>query len=743
MSETATQRELFTDSSALFRALLPEAAGFLFHDRKMRYYWRDETSDNFAPSPEYNIALLETLKHGEILGEHDRVAIDEYSAIIFPMRSESGWNLGAVTVLVSGELATKPKEWIGNLIAPALQSLQRELGLRYRLVRTHRRMEEKSSDHKFLRMLGEWSRADVTCEEALESILNCCSEHFGTGSVSLMVPDKRIEVHTGEPAIDKPEAIMLIAEQNVNSAGNTQPDPRQFNKNGSRIYHCNINQDKRYPVGLLCIPGSNDEDFAERLNNIAEAVATSIEYVIERDFDSLTGLPRHEVLEGKLSEACEHDDGNYTVMHFDIDRMQLVNDSFGREFGDEIVRTFANILRSAMSAHSVARLSGSNFAALLYNASTAQAEELAQQICSDLRQNEYTIEGKEFTPTVSIGVAPLIVTDEGARAALSPAIVACDAAKDRGRGRVETYQPTDASIVKRLDDIQIIGSVRSALNNDRLELHAQPLSPLNGEHPHPCFEVLARMQDENGKAMEPAQFISAAERFQVMPELDQWVVDKTIGVLEDQKREHGREPHVAINLSGQSLCNETFIKFLRERLSSLQIDRSQICFEITETVAVTNLDQAQDFVKEFKSMGCKFSLDDFGTGLSSFTYLKLFPVDTLKIDGSFISDIETNEISRSMVTAISEIAKVMELDTVAEYVQNKASADILHEMGIGWVQGHYVGKPKPLQDYLNGANGATARSHKTDDSAPTTSNRTLPDDFLPEYAIRNMRLQDA
>jgi len=742
MSETATQRELFSDYSALLMSLLPDAEGFLFHDRKARLYWRNDYSENFRPSREYQIALLQTIKTGEQIGEYDKVPLDEKTAFIFQLTSETGWPLGAVTVIGDSSYAEKTRGWVYNQIAPALNSLQRELGLRFKLVKTHKRLTEKASDHDFLRLLGEHSRSDAACEAALHSILECFATHLNTNATSLIIPNKRVELHVGNVAITRKESDLLIDSMNEAVFENTQPEARQFRNSSEGTYNCTIYADKRYPVGVLSVKGPADDDFVERLNDIAEALGSAIEYVLDRDFDPLTGLPKWPVFEAQLSKACEENSGEHVVMFFDIDRMQLANDTFGRNFGDEMIRKFANVLRPELTEHAITRISGNYCAALLQGVSLEDAEQIGKNVCAAFKNAPMQVGDQEFRNSVSVGVAPLIVTDEGVKDAMGPAQVACEAAKDRGRGRVEIYQSADESIVKRLDEIQIIGNIRTALAEDRLELYAQPIASLTESTAATKFEVLVRMLDENGDAIEPGQFISAAERFQIMPDLDRWVVGKSIAMLDEHQSDANQRPRVAINLSGQSLGHSEFVSFLRKRLNESRVSPEQICFEITETVAIANLKQAQAFVREFRALGCQFALDDFGTGLSSFTYLKLFPVNALKIDGSFIKDIEQNEISRSMVIAISEIAKVMELETVAEFVGNANSTEILREMGIGWIQGHYVGKPRPLVDYMTKSNGATVRDYSESSGTPTMEVKALPDDFLPELALQHMRLQN-
>jgi Amt family ammonium transporter len=297
--------------------------------------------------------------------------------------------------------------------------------------------------------------------------------------------------------------------------------------------------------------------------------------------------------------------------------------------------------------------------------------------------------------------------------ALATAQVACSAAKDRGRGRVEVYEPADLSIVRRFDDIQLVGYIRNAIDRGRLALMGQPIvtiGPVTGVTDHAYFEVLVRLLDEDDQHVSPSEFLSAAERYQMMEELDRWVVANTLSLLgQSAAILSDARARFAINLSGQSLGSEPFLGFVQQQLERSGVPPEMVCFEITETVAVANLQRAQAFMHTLRRSGCRFSLDDFGTGLSSFAYLKLFPVDTLKIDGSFIRDLTTNVVSQSVVAAISEVARVMQLETVAEFVEDHAVFDLLGKLGITRAQGYLLGEPALLSQRLEALGARSSR----------------------------------
>jgi EAL domain-containing protein (putative c-di-GMP-specific phosphodiesterase class I) len=279
--------------------------------------------------------------------------------------------------------------------------------------------------------------------------------------------------------------------------------------------------------------------------------------------------------------------------------------------------------------------------------------------------------------------------------------MACEAAKDHGRDRIEVYDDQNLSIIRRHDDMQLVSQIQQALDGDEFELLAQPIVSLKDDDLRPRFEILLRMRDNDGETIPSSAFFSAAERYKLMPQIDRWVTSSTLARLAENSELVGELDAIfSINLSGQSLSDDDILEFIDEELNENGLPPNALCFEITESAAVSNLNKAQSFIDALRDRGCTISLDDFGAGLSSFAYLKNFKVDSLKIDGSFIRDITENRISESMVAAITQVAKVMELQTVAEYVESEATRKLIAELGVDFAQGHAVGKPIPLDEAL-------------------------------------------
>jgi len=327
------------------------------------------------------------------------------------------------------------------------------------------------------------------------------------------------------------------------------------------------------------------------------------------------------------------------------------------------------------------------------------------QLAQDIRDKGQTLrylEGdKSLQVTMSIGIAEFNSNTADVGQALTTARMACEAAKDHGRDRIEVYNDQNLSIIRRHDDMQLVTRIQQALDGDEFELLAQPITSLKDKNARPRFEILLRMRDNDGENIPTSAFFSAAERYKLMPQIDRWVVSTTIAKLAANSAiADGESANFSINLSGQSLSDDEILEFIEEELQDSGLSAETLCFEVTESAAVSNLKKAQSFIDALRARGCKISLDDFGAGLSSFAYLKNFNVDTLKIDGSFIRDITDNRISESMVAAITQVAKVMELETVAEYVESNKTRKLIEKLGVDYAQGHAVGKPVPIEETL-------------------------------------------
>lgn len=417
--------------------------------------------------------------------------------------------------------------------------------------------------------------------------------------------------------------------------------------------------------------------------------------------DALTGAPNRREFERRLDELLKQSTEpgrDHVVCFLDLDQFKVVNDTCGHVAGDELLRQVTQLVRDLMRAgDTLARLGGDEFGLILQACPLENAVQIAERIREAIADFRFAWAGRSFAIGVSIGIVPSGYAGHELSALLAAADAACYAAKEGGRNRVHVFQPNDSQVLEQRGQRQWVARLQAALDADRLRLYVQPVVPLREGSQEPVYhEILVRLH-EDGQIYPPGAFLPAAERYGLMPRIDQWVVHNTLAWLGDRLRENGRiEGIYAINLSGASLSDERFRAALRGRLERLKLPPGVLCFEITETAAVVNLSKVIDFIEEVKALGCLFSLDDFGSGLSSFAYLKNLPVDFLKIDGSFVKDIAEDPMDLAMVQAINAVGHVMGLKTIAEYVASEAILKRLREIGVDYGQGYHLGKPTPL-----------------------------------------------
>jgi EAL domain-containing protein (putative c-di-GMP-specific phosphodiesterase class I) len=344
----------------------------------------------------------------------------------------------------------------------------------------------------------------------------------------------------------------------------------------------------------------------------------------------------------------------------------------------------------------VARLGGDEFGVLLESCSLDEAIKTAEELRETVKEFRFVWEDRTFRLGVSIGIVPISAENHDVAALLSAADSACAAAKEAGRNRIHCYQENDIDLMRRRKEMQWAARINNALEENRFELFRQTILPLQDNVSGSHYEILLRMRDENGQIVTPDLFIAAAERFGITPAIDRWVIENTFRWLVSEADERERLAMCSINLSGLSIGDDKFLPFVTEQLQTSGLDAEKICFEITETAAIASYSQANRFIQALKEFGCRFALDDFGTGLSSFGYLKHFPVDYLKIDGSFVKEILHDPIDREMVRSINEIGHLTGKQTIAEFAENEDIIAMLKGMGVDFAQGYGVSEPQRI-----------------------------------------------
>jgi diguanylate cyclase (GGDEF)-like protein/PAS domain S-box-containing protein len=440
------------------------------------------------------------------------------------------------------------------------------------------------------------------------------------------------------------------------------------------------------------------------LHDVSETRLLAQSLAYQATHDALTGLLNRREFEGRLRNALRsaRSDGlQHVCIYLDLDQFKVVNDTCGHSAGDDLLRQLPGLLQSGLrESDALARLGGDEFGVLLEGCSVPKAVQIAEQLRERLREYRFLRDGKTFVVGASFGIVGVTALSGSVENVLSAADLACYAAKDLGRNRIHVYEASDADLVRRQGEMHWITRITEAMAQERLELHRQPIRPAVPSAQAPAWdEVLLRLRDEDGRLNSAHAFLPAAERYNLAPQIDRWVVERCFAW---QHARGGNGAVLGINLSGATLSDERFLDYIRERLAHWGIAPSDLCFEITETAAIGNFRNASRFITELTALGCRFALDDFGSGLSSFAYLKNFPVDYLKIDGTFVRDMLNDPLDRAMVAAIIDVGRIMGIRTVAEQVENQATLQALGEMGVDFVQGNGIAEPGPMEGIPSG-----------------------------------------
>ncbi len=451
------------------------------------------------------------------------------------------------------------------------------------------------------------------------------------------------------------------------------------------------------------------EDVLFRQVNQERKLRKQLSY--QASHDALTGLINRFEFENHLRRALEsaqNEDATHAMLYIDLDQFKVVNDTCGHIAGDELLHQLSTLLQQKIRSHdTLARLGGDEFGVLLEYCTPEKSTSVANTLLSTAQEFRFVWEDKSFVIGASIGVVSVDRDSKSIAEIMSAADAACYSAKDAGRNRIHVFGKNDTMIINRYGEMQWVRRINEAIEKDGFQLYCQKIIPLGrkDEHPLELIEILVRMKDESGKLIPPGAFIPVAERYNLMTSLDRWVVKNTFEWLNRNAHITGQLGKCSINLSGHSMSDARFMDYLLGLFIESEVPAEKICIEITETAAITNLSEATHFISRLKRIGCSFALDDFGSGLSSFAYLKHLPVDYLKIDGSFVKDIVDDPIDEAMVRSINEIGHVMGKETIAEFVENEQILAKLREIGVDYVQGFGIDRVKPLDQFETASGG--------------------------------------
>lgn len=416
--------------------------------------------------------------------------------------------------------------------------------------------------------------------------------------------------------------------------------------------------------------------------------------------DPLTGLANRADFEIRLDRALEsarERDAVHALLYVDLDQFQLVNEACGHAAGDQFLREASIIIQTCVrSRDTLARLGGDEFGIILEHCDPAGARDVAEKIRDRMGEVRFSHEGRKFRIGASIGLVPIDRASEDSVKLLKAADTACYAAKEAGRDRVVSYFDVDGSVEARRTETAWVHLLNQAVEEDHFTLFAQRIEPLQSAPGGLRCEILLRLRDKDGRLIQPGEFLPAAEHFRIMPRIDKWVVGSVVDFLSRNRELVTRAEMISVNLSGKSIGDSTFQTFVRERVTTADFDRSKLCFEITETESINNIDSSIRFIEGMRELGIRFSLDDFGTGVSSFSYLKKLPEDYIKIDGQFVENMTKDPVDYATVRSIQDVAKLLGKKTIAEFVEDLEVETQLRDLGVDYMQGFLRHRPVPL-----------------------------------------------
>ena len=716
----------------LVGALLPRAAGITIFETNGDVRW---TSEEQVP-PVLPPLVKQTLGSPEgaaLAGVRVQISATE-PAYLFWLH-DAGEAITAVLAIGwrSGEPEQRSFAFVHSMVRPVLECLGRELALQDLLANGGGESGgERDSDLDVL--LATTGEKREGSEDDIRHLLQSTTDHMRCEFSALIIPERNLvtvakaegrNVDTSVLAKMHRHLLSLTHVRNASVTLNTR-DALPGMTLPMRALATPIRNPSGRAGGVLALFRAHQSaEFRPRDAQLAELLARRAATIIDASYDALTGLLTRDAFEQRVPSLLERRDTArrqlWSCLYIDSDRTHVTNDNYGMHVGDKLLSRLGELVRTRLVPGALAsRLSGDRLGILLPTApedALTFAEALRAGVEGFTASHLGAAPDGKFSASISIGIAAVGGEIGDFAPALAQAETACKAAKDRGRNRVEVYQSSDDSIIRRYQDVNIAPSLRAALNENRLRLDAQLIAPLRDPAAGPHFELLLRMIEDNGDVVGPGRFLSAAVRYQLMPEVDRWVLREAVRVLKPHAALLANRPVAfTVNLSGQSLGDDGFADHVIDMIKGSGVNPKVFCFEVTESAAIANLARAEAMMKRLRELGCSFALDDFGTGLSSLAYLRALPIDMLKIDGSFVKDVLKDPRAESMVQAIAQLARSMNLTTVAEFVETDEIRVHVASLGVDYGQGFAIARPAPLMDTIAElpAYEEAARQHRVD-----------------------------
>lgn len=623
---------------------------------------------------------------------------------------------------VSGSISAGDKDAITETLSCIAACIQQEYLMSMELTSMARELTGRYEELNLVYDTQDDLVDFIQDDDLLNSVVKNCVVYLDVDMVVLMLPGHEknfyavntnthipdIEALVSRLHVDIYDTIVETNEHIILNDVNSRHHRAMCPDVPYKVLACPVlNSDSRVIGMLACLNHSHRPDFFNSGRSVIDVMAKKVSKIILTNYDSLTGLLSSRVFESILARSLNTarlTGQTSCLLNIDLDQLKIVNDSFGREAGDTAIRQLGeSIKRKLRASDTIAYLGEGRFGALIDKCSLSHGITVAETLRKLIDESELKWQSNSIDLSASIGLALIDPGVPDADAALEAAELARDTAKESGRNRIQVYNHGDKEIMMRKGQMRWVNRIQNAIRDERFVIYCQKIQPLGEQPENYYFEILLRMIDEEGNIVSPDSFIAPAEQYHLMTTIDQWVITKTFSLLSRNGiAQTPNEGVVSINLCGKSMADRGIVDWISKQMHQHGIDPSCICFEVTETAAIYNIDSARHIINDLRSIGCQFSLDDFGTGMSSFSYLKELPVNHLKIDGSFVRKITEDQVAHAMVTSINDIGHVMGLKTIAEYVESETILRNIEMIGIDYAQGFEIMKPVPLEDYLQG-----------------------------------------
>lgn len=643
-----------------------------------------------------------------------RAAVDEvyegrYRSLL-PVEADSGELHGVLVIEYPRAPDVNAPDFAARL-SPLIGCLRRQFEAGRTGRRARQALSERSADLQWLIELVTSVQRASSDRQILHELLASATAHMHSAFGALYVPDKHLclEHHDDADAVQEIADLWRRSRAHLSAWARQKRRPLVLNGRGEFAPRCKILiapivAAEGAVIGVLVFCRLPDaRNYRQRHLLLAGHLGRLTTGMIESQFDVMTGLYSREGLEQMYAPIAAAGGGEHSVLYLDIDQMHVVNELYGFEIGNELLVRVGELLGPPHLPHGAlaARIAADRFAVLLTGMDTPSAAALAERLQEVIHDLVIGPVDNPIDVSASCGVAALLSLPQGLARALAAAELACKTAKKRGRNRLKVDTCDDGTMLRRHADAMTVGQLRSALKTDQLLLYAQRIVPLRDPTRPGGYEILLRLNDPADGIVLPGTLVQVAQRYQLLPLIDRWVVRKTLQMLSVHRAVlEASGVGISINLSGQSIGDEEFTRHLGEELRAAQLPPGTITFEITEQAAVSSLARAEEMIRTLAPWECRFALDDFGTGSNSLAYLNALPIARVKIDGAFVRDILTNPRSQATVRGIVELARGFSIDTVAEFVETAAIADRVRELGVDYAQGYAFGRPRPFDALL-------------------------------------------